>query len=809
MRHLVRKVSRACGAAVVLMATATGSLCAQSVRGTVYTQQRTTVVPGVIVVFADAAGNVAGRALSDERGTYALVLAAGQYQVRALRVGFQPTTLPPVTVQPAGVTTVDVEISVVPVRLPLVSVRSEDVCRGQRRDGDAVAAVWEEARKALLASELSSDNAPLFAEWIEYERSLDAESRQVRSQRVRSTRTATTHAFRSASWNVLAQSGYVVDTDDGTEYHAPDAEVLLSDSFAALHCFHLEPPRADRPHVIGVGFSPARERRNVSEIEGTFWIDQTTGELQLLEFQYTNLPPVVSRVAPGGMVRFLRLGTGSWLVSQWHIRMPQLAQVAQSTVRRRGVTVTSSPVAVAAVRVVGGEVERVRRADSVVYEATGAAFTVALQHEAGGGATSGTPSVHQARVVLEGTDYTALSDSAGRIVITPVLPGRYRYRVQTPLMDSLGVAGESGNVDIAANDRRVTTVTLPSPATLLRQICQVTNADARLAHVRGEVVDMFGTPVADAHVTVTWQQSIDVIGDRMSWSDHTLQTQTDSSGRWHVCGVPRGTGVMVSADAASAHGKQALRVAAGTLFASSSLRLQPAGMAVADTKAATARVIIVVTDSARHAVRDARITIASDNRGTTQWRTDGTGRVVLPRVDVGSITVDVRKVGYASGILTVDVEPGENTVPVELLSAAVPQLAAVRVVGNREVNTRHSAFERRRERGDATHSITAEDIERRNPVETWQLLTRVPSVVVVDSSGERFAKSARMSDDVCWLQIAVDGRIRPGRQNLLTLPPPSEIHGMEIFAGAARLPVEYHGGGGDLRYCGLIAIWTK
>jgi hypothetical protein len=40
------------------------------------------------------------------------------------------------------------------------------------------------------------------------------------------------------------------------------------------------------------------------------------------------------------------------------------------------------------------------------------------------------------------------------------------------------------------------------------------------------------------------------------------------------------------------------------------------------------------------------------------------------------------------------------------------------------------------------------------------------------------------------------------------MPPPSEIFGIEVFAGSARQPLEF-GGEGEERYCGLISVWTK
>ncbi len=62
------------------------------------------------------------------------------------------------------------------------------------------------------------------------------------------------------------------------------------------------------------------------------------------------------------------------------------------------------------------------------------------------------------------------------------------------------------------------------------------------------------------------------------------------------------------------------------------------------------------------------------------------------------------------------------------------------------------------------------------------------------------------------MQILVDGvRLSPAdgsEVDLNQLPPPDVIHGIEVFAGAARLPLEF-GGAGANKWCGVIAIWTR
>src|SRR5262249_53043076 len=158
------------------------------------------------------------------------------------------------------------------------------------------------------------------------------------------------------------RTGYVVSDTSGTTYYAPDAEVLLSDFFAAAHCFHLvEPPRsAGVSSLIGVAFQPLRDRPVLHDIDGTLWLDRTSAELRTLEFRYTGLPDYVAPANPGGKVEFLRLSDGGWLVSRWSVRMPVVgprgSAPPQTGLGRMMVVTSRRDVAVRGVQMTGGEV---------------------------------------------------------------------------------------------------------------------------------------------------------------------------------------------------------------------------------------------------------------------------------------------------------------------------------------------------------------------------------------------------------------------------------------------------------------------
>jgi hypothetical protein len=300
-----------------------GDLAAQTVRGIV-TLPDSARAAGVIVIASDTAGATAARALTGEAGTYELRLpAAGRYEVRVVRIGFRPTVVPAFSIAAGEVKTLPITLRGDPVVLAAVKVQGKSVCGVKQGAGDDVAHLWEEARKAITATQLSPVGARQTVNWMQYDRNTDLTGTQVQSELVNRSSASAMAAFVSLPPDSLAKVGYMSDDESGTTYRAPDAAALLSESFATLHCFRAEPPPKDNPDWVGIGFRPTKDRSGIVDIEGTLWLDRTSSELRQLDFRYTNLPEDFAHTRAGGTVQFLRLSTGSWLVGSWQLRMPR------------------------------------------------------------------------------------------------------------------------------------------------------------------------------------------------------------------------------------------------------------------------------------------------------------------------------------------------------------------------------------------------------------------------------------------------------------------------------------------------------
>jgi hypothetical protein len=804
-----------------------GRPAAQVVRGIVVLPDSTTPASGVIVLATDARGTTAARALTTSRGQFAVTLPApGRYGFTLLRIGYRPTRIPEIDVAAGASDVRRFILSDNAVVLSSINVRERETCRVNADTGYMVARVWEEARKAMLTTQLSSDDSPLFAEWIEYDRMLDSTARLVREQRIHTTRNPTTHAFRSRPAGFLDSAGYVVADSTGTMYFAPDAEVLLSESFAADHCFRLvgAPKSAGTPELIGVGFQPTRDRRDKREIEGTLWVDRATAELRALEFRYTNMPDLVRAAAAGGRVEFLRLKDGNWLVSRWHVRMPVVGAAPKSTDNGlRRVVMAASTTVVRGIQITGGEVTSVTRHDSLVHKASGPAIVMQVVSR-----DSLLPA-RAATMKLEGTDYSAVADSAGQIRLSPVLAGRYRARVSTPLMDSLGMPPVLRDVE-TREDAHADSLNLPLARDALFAACprdSVRNGEGML---HGTVRDGRARALRASAVTVTWQGNFYATesggGTQLGYSEKTLGSLTDDAGYWRVCGVPRETPLVVHVATDSGSDLRKVRLEGNREFASVDLvvhQATPNAAREAQVAAGLARpralVEIAVTELGGGPLPNATVEIVGDERTRTVI-TGPSGRALIPDIAPGLLVVRAKHVGFKQGQLAVSVEPGRNTIPIILSTASTPTLDTVRVVGDQALHgmRRNDEFDTRRLNHSATASFTRDDIHKRNPVDVWQMLTAVPSIRIVDSAGvtvestRSYNVNPDMSLSKCYLTVMVDGMVMNAAPqqafDLRLLPKPDEIHGVEVFAGPSSIPVQYNGAGTN-KWCGLIAVWTR
>ena len=670
----------------------------------------------------------------------------------------------------------------------------------------------------MLASILPSEAGGLVGTWMTYERRTDSIGRTVREQSVRVEHQPTQRVFRSLSADSLSRVGYVVQDARGLSYYAPDPDVLLSPVFTDDHCFRLVATARDSSALLGIAFSPSRRERGRYDISGTAWIDRATAELRAIDFSYADLPGTTIDLPAGGRVEFVRLSSGEWFISSWYARLPVFAPPgrpgAPGTAGRRIGAV--APV-LRAIHQTGGEVSRVARGDTVLFNRELPAVRVQV--------VSPDPEVRASQVTirLQGTNLSAVSTADGAVHLGPLPLGEYLALVSHPTLDSID-APPLAHRFRSRFGAAIDTLWLPTQATVVRHICPSVDSTAGSLLLRGTVRTPDGDAAAAASVTVRYLR-IDPRSVRTTsirWTEETRRATSDSRGRWRVCGVPRGTELAIEAQSSQrdALARLRLRTDPARLTMSAEVVLSPStpvATTAGDTTHAALRFVVMSADTIP--IPEATLDVA--DRGGDRVRTvvtDLLGVATMPDIAQGTVIISARRLGYQPGRLAFVYSEGTREVHLMLSAVAPPTLAEVRVSAPR-VAGRFEAFETRRLNRAATASITRGDIEQRRPVHTWQMLTRVSSVRITSSALGVYAASGRgdrpsliESGQACPMQIVVDGvRLSPpdgGEVDLMQLPPPESIHGIEVFAGAARIPLEF-GGAGANKWCGVIAIWTR
>ena len=212
-------------------------------------------------------------------------------------------------------------------------------------------------------------------------------------------------------------------------------------------------------------------------------------------------------------------------------------------------------------------------------------------------------------------------------------------------------------------------------------------------------------------------------------------------------------------------------------------------------------------------------------------RTNGGGAYRIAGVEPGSHIMRFRRLGLQPVTLTVDVAANDVT-GADVVMGSVHQLSTVQVMARSgDIMVLPSEFVQHMRTGMG-HYMTQEDIEKRHALSTAELFSNIPGVTVRHGStpGSIVVASARGVNSI-WADpctqgipmylngfqtVGSGGTPGSAQQNGLTetvsraplhslnVVAPSEIAGIEIYAGVAGLPATI-----PPSVCGAIVIWTK
>lgn len=346
--HL-RRFAALCAALAVVPAL----LAAQEVQGRVTVTGAGTAA-GALVELLDLAGRPAASAATDSAGAFRVTApGAGSYRLRAGQIGYRSGHSAPFSLAAGERRVISLSITPRVVTLEGVSAAGRPRCEATPTSGEALARVWEEARKALALTVRTAADSAIGYDFATYIRTTQTHNDSILEDTTNVVRMIGGIPFTSVPVGELDQLGFVRATGGKVTFFGPDAEVLLSQRFLSAHCFSLRQGSGADAGLIGLAFEPVPTRQR-PDVKGVLWLDAKSSELRHLEWEYTRVR-TPDKYAPRGRAEFVRLPGGAWLIRGWWLRLP--AASARVLGRRDRFTLLYDRVE--GTREVGGSVARV------------------------------------------------------------------------------------------------------------------------------------------------------------------------------------------------------------------------------------------------------------------------------------------------------------------------------------------------------------------------------------------------------------------------------------------------------------------
>jgi hypothetical protein len=415
-------------------------------------------------------------------------------------------------------------------------------------------------------------------------------------------------------------------------------------------------------------------------------------------------------------------------------------------------------------------------------------------------------------VSVSGTTRSAITDSSGRFRVDSVPPGAHYLEVMHPLLDSISLKVRTPPRELTAGDTTAFILSVPSPSTIVAAKCSVEDRERGAGAVVGTVMDAdTDDPSAGAAVIVEWTD-YQLTRRSMNKMPQRRVATVRPDGTYRVCGIPDDliTGVIAVRGADSTG---TVTVSFERKLAVASFRLPPAGasttapaMAPRDSSSnarGNATLTGRVVDASGTPLAGARVAVEADKAATT---TDNQGMFRLSGLRTGTRTLSVRRIGFASLDMPVDVSGASARNITVSMAHYVAVLDAVRVTAMREIGLQRVGFADR-EKSGAGKFFTPEDIQRRNPQRLNNLLETVTALRTgTTTDGKRYLTGRHNGcvnyfvDGVRWFTAGkLDPEMSP--DNFLS---GAELGAVEVY-DELSVPAQFVA----IDQCVTVVIWTR
>ena len=413
---------------------------------------------------------------------------------------------------------------------------------------------------------------------------------------------------------------------------------------------------------------------------------------------------------------------------------------------------------------------------------------------------------------------SATSDLFGRFTYDSVPAGAWLATFLHPVLDSLRLEPGIVRIEIQEAGEIVVPLTLPSAHTLMLLNCRAQLA-ADLGVIVGEVRRASDdAPLVHATVEVSWPEWVLQKG-RMVTDQRVRTAETDSSGRYVLCGAPSGAtlrGVAWSAADTSGAVEVMTPEAGYSMLDFVIAPVEHIAVKPDSTSDATVRVSVrrgravvsgTITTADRRPLANAVVRVIGIG---SQVRTTAAGAYTIRDAGAGTQTVEARAIGYQPVRQMVRLsESSATTVNLRLPTQRV-QLDTVRVAAGKSVPVEVRAIERRWRAGVGT-IIDGATIRDHSTMFVTDALRGVGGLTIRQVGGYGQTVMMRTSYGAeCPATIILDGSALPPSQaasiTIDDVARREDIAAVELYVRPSLVPAEFLS---MTSQCGVIAIWTK
>ncbi|MEO5816484.1 MAG: carboxypeptidase regulatory-like domain-containing protein [Gemmatimonadaceae bacterium] len=804
---------------------------AQRITGIVRDTASRGSLSGAVVSTLDGQSQTLARTITDAAGRYSLERPASATHLRIVRIGFQPQVI--ALPQSMGtLQSLDVTMTKLVTLLSTVVVRDDRMCSSDQ-NRPAALSFWEQARTGLLASIVAREAKPAAATLITYERQIDLSRERVIKQTARKVSGRTNRPFLTqATPSLLVQRGYVEERNGVYSFDAPDADILLDESFAETHCFSIRDADAAHAGAIGVAFEPRRDRDRLVDVKGTLWLEVGVPALRSIDFSFTGGDAATILGDAAGAIHFRTMNNGVVFVDEWHVRTPVMVQTRdpgrQQRIGRSSATasdiVDTRPGRQASDN--GGIVSSASWPD-------GEQWSSPLKPLAGTVVIRGTSAPFEgALVTIDATGDSVLTDIAGRWAIFPVFPGRYDLVVaDTALAAFISPRVTRAEVTITPTVQEDLRLGLPGRGEAMRAHCG-SQMPANTSILLGRIVDNSGSARVPSGLRVSgsWLGSVTIMNAGVRWRDDGESIDVDDKGRFSLCAVPRERAFQLALHRFSNRVTDTLvTIGPRTEVQQVTWRVDAGAPGAAVAKGPGRLQGQVKEDDNAKPLGDVDVWLPSLDRRT---RTDGSGAFAFDSIPPGYQVLSIRYPGFSSRIDTLRFTAGQTTTRAYVLKPQATLLGGVSTVAA-AVNYKSPGlrgFESRRATRVAGFFIPESELRVHESEQLVNaIVSRVPGLrqVSSDNGGPYLASSVRRCKEntlgrtdrcsPCYVTTYIDGVLSYNADNYNDRTERTEptdfgrlsvrdLAGVEFYPRDGTAPSPYTA---SRLGCGTIMVWTR